>query len=109
VSDPHFRAFERRPLNLPVRLRVASRPLDARIVNLGLGGAGVETRAYVPVGTVLEVEMETPTLWEPLNIGATVSWVRESADGFVLGLCFRHESSRAAGSLLGLLRTGAYT
>jgi hypothetical protein len=109
VSDPHFRAFERRPLNLPARLHVASRPLEGRVVNLGLGGAGLETRGYVPVGTEVELELETPTLWEPLRFEATVTWLRETADGFVLGLCFQHESSRAAGSLLGLLHTEAYS
>jgi hypothetical protein len=109
VSEPHFRAFERRPLNLPVRLHVASRPLDGRVVNLGLGGAGVETRGYVSIGTKLEVELETPTLWDPLKLEARVTWLRETADGFVLGVCFRHESSRATGSLLGLLRTEAYS
>jgi hypothetical protein len=94
---------------LPVRLHVAARPLDGRVINLGLGGAGVETRGYVPIGTQLEVELETPTLWEPLRLEATVTWLRETADGFLIGVCFRHESSRAAGSLLGLLRTEVYS
>lgn len=96
-------------MHLPVRLHVASRPLEGRVVNLGLGGAGLETRGYVPIGTQLELELETPTLWDPLRLDATVTWLRETADGFALGVCFRHESSRAAGSLLGLLGTQAYT
>jgi hypothetical protein len=109
MSEPHFRAFERRSMSLPVRLHVATNPLQGRIVNLGLGGAGVETRAYIPVGMRVEVELETPTLWDPLRIEARVTWLRETATGFIMGLCFQHESSRAAGSLLGLLTTEAYS
>jgi hypothetical protein len=109
MSGPHFRAFERRAMNLPARLHVATNPLDARIVNLGLGGAAVETRAYMPIGMRVELELETPTLWDPLRIAARVTWLRETANGFVVGLCFQHESSRATGSLLGLLTTEAYT
>jgi hypothetical protein len=109
MSEPHYRAFERRPMNLPARLHVTQAPLEARIVNLSLGGAGVETRAYMPIGMRVELELETPTLWDPLRIAARVTWLRETANGFIVGLCFQHESSRAAGSLLGLLTTEEYS
>jgi hypothetical protein len=96
-------------MHLAVRLHVAGNPLEGRIVNLGLGGAGVETRAYIPIGMSVEVELETPTLWDPLRVEAKVTWLRETSSGFIMGLRFQHESSRAAGSLLGLLTTEAYS
>lgn len=83
--------------------------LQGRIVNLGLGGAAVETVEYVHVGARIELEMQPPNLWDPLVLHATVSWVRETADGFLIGLAFEHESSRATGSLLGLLTAEAYS
>lgn len=110
MAKPHFRAFERRGINLPAKLLLpAGTVLDVRVHNLGLGGAAVDSREYLQPGARLEFELEPANLWDPLRLGAEVAWVREAAKGFILGLMFRHESSRATVSLLGLLTTDAYT
>lgn len=74
----HHRTYERRP----VRLGAVLRPQDADwhtpalVVDLSLGGAGLELRERVQTGTAVVVEIAAPTLWDPLVLRGTVAWVR---------------------------------
>lgn len=72
----HFRAIARRPVRLEILIRSVragwERPATA--IDIGLGGAGVETDAPLAPGERLEVAFSTPTLWDPLVVPAVVAW-----------------------------------
>lgn len=94
-----FRAFARREVNLPATLTVGPAGAhDARLVNIGLGGACVETRGALTAGSTAMLEVTTPNLWEPLLLRGTIAWVRGTNDGHVLlGMRFEHERSALTG------------
>ena len=91
----HFRAQSRKPVTLVGALRPASLDVvwnrDVRVVDLGLGGAGVEMSSSVPVpvGTAVELEIDTPHLWNPLTLSGAVVWeLTLEAGGARLGVRF---------------------
>ena len=72
----HFRAHGRRPVQLPVILRGVRGEWEraARVIDITLAGAGLETEEPLVAGERVMVSFATPTLWDPLVLGAVVAW-----------------------------------
>jgi hypothetical protein len=95
-STDHFRAFERRPTNLPALLtsEVLGWAIPAELIDLGLGGASVLVAQSLPLASTVRLSVETPQLWEPLVLPGRVAWTRPNSDGRLrLGLRFEVESA----------------
>lgn len=92
--EGHFRAHARRAVRLEVVLqlgRTASRR-RAAVVDISLAGAGLELDEALVPGERLAVEVQTPTLWDPLVIPAVVAWTRlTGAARARAGVRFDHE------------------
>ena len=105
----HFRAHLRTPVDLPVAMtgERARGGRRGRLVDLGLGGAQVELErsAESPppeLDDALLLEIEAPTLWDPLSLRGRVAWVRSLPSTKVrFGVRFEH---REEGGLFGLSR-----
>jgi hypothetical protein len=74
----HFRAYNRLAVTLAVEVTslATGTVRDARVVDLGLGGAGLEAEG-LRLGERISVTLSTPLMWDPLVIEATVKWVAE--------------------------------
>lgn len=86
----HFRAHERRTVRLAVGLADprsgGERP--ATVIDVSLGGAGIETDEPLVPGERVAVSFATPTLWDPLVVHAVVAWShapKPREPGFTLG------------------------
>ena len=93
----HFRAFARRPSELLAQVALGPREIRGRLVDLGLGGAGLILPEAVPVGERVHLVLHLPQLWDPLRIPAEVAWC-ETRDGDVnsrAGVRFVSPSGRA--------------
>lgn len=110
ASGGHFRAFARRSVGLPATLSWGSTaPTAARLVNLGLGGASVETSAGLEAGAPVTLEVAAPNLWDPLIVPAVVAWARDVGSGTTrAGLVFRHAERTALPALVELLAAQRY-
>ena len=78
----HYRAHLRKPVRLQaeiVALRVVEEHIVSRIVDLGLGGAGLEMNAPLTQGERLRVTLSAPTMWDPLVIDAVVAWTHPAS------------------------------
>jgi hypothetical protein len=95
---------------LPARVAVdGGLDADARLLNVGLGGACVDVPGAVAVGTELTLHVTTPVLWDPLVVRGKVVWADDRKDGHCrLGLRFDHERSRVIRALLELLSADGY-
>src|ERR1044071_3840206 len=75
TTDPerdHFRGFARRPVNLAANVIAGggSWQRQARVLDLGLGGARVALSEVIPPSTPLSLIIDAPHLWAPLEIEA---------------------------------------
>jgi hypothetical protein len=115
----HFRAHGRKNVNLPASLRDEAGSVDeeARIRNLGLGGACVELMPLAVAESVLlrldsavVLEVTAPSLWDPLLVRGRVAWLKRSTPerGARLGLRFEHQEEGNLFALFQLLGTQAY-
>jgi hypothetical protein len=77
----HFRAYPRRASAMSVALRVEGREERVRLVDIGLGGAGVVPLSPLPTDAHLFVVLHAPNRWDPLVLRARVSWVKEGRAG----------------------------
>lgn len=102
MTRNHFRAHGRREVDLPATLRhrAGSWRKRARVVNLSLGGACLETSELVEPGIRITIEILVPTLWDPLVLEGRVVWVRHVAEVARMGVEIEH---RGGGPLLALL------
>jgi hypothetical protein len=50
-------------------------PISAQVLNLGLGGAGIACNAVLRVEDGTMLTLDSPTLLDPLVLGARVAWV----------------------------------
>lgn len=100
----HFRAWPRRPSDVPVVLRVARGERRARLTDIGLGGAGLRLEEPLTVGAEVEIVLHAPTRWEPLVLPATVAW----AKGNRAGLSFRPTADRDVYDLFQMLGTAVF-
>lgn len=116
-SPTHFRALSRQPVSLPGALRCAAAEHadwnhEARVVDLGLGGACVEVSEPVPAGTAVELVIETPHLWDPLTLLGAVMWARTLPDpeggSSMVGVRFAHETGATVRALTALLEAEAF-
>jgi len=114
VNRAHFRALSRQTVSLPGALRAhdSAWNRDVRIVDLGLGGACVEVSDTVTTGSVVDLVIDTPHLWDPLTLSGAVAWSRSVADpegaGSMLGVRFEHETGSSVRTLTELLEAEAF-
>lgn len=110
IAD-HFRAFERRPTSLPVRVQseVLGWELSAKLLDLGLGGASIVISQPLPLGTSVRLRIDAPQLWEPLVIPSRVAWMRPTIEGDTrLGLRFESDSLASLAVLAELVGPAGY-
>jgi c-di-GMP-binding flagellar brake protein YcgR len=70
----HFRAFERLPSKLPIKLLRDGPELAGELCDLGLGGAGLVLPEVLGRGESVRLLLDLPRLWDPLEIPAQVVW-----------------------------------
>lgn len=113
----HFRAFSRQVVSLAGALRgnvggEEDIQRDVRVVDLGLGGACLETSDDLPPGTLVELIVDTPHLWDPLTLRGAIVWARPIADpegaGALLGVRFEHQTGTSIRTLTELLEAEAF-
>jgi Tfp pilus assembly protein PilZ len=103
-SRPHFRAFPRRDITLTAHIAVATGlRSDARLLNVGLGGACVDLAEPLEVGQPVTLHVTTPVLWDPLVVHARVAWLDPEGGRARVGLEFDHARSRVIRALFELL------
>lgn len=112
AAPSHFRAFARRPLNLPATVIAGggSWQRSARLVDLGLGGACVSLEEAVPAGSRIALVIDAPHLWDPLEIDGVVAWTREDSTTALasLGVKFEHPAARTLRRIAELLATNLF-
>ena len=83
-----------------------------RVVDLGLGGACIEAPEPIDRGTVIELVLDTPHLWDPLTLNGVVAWARKLPDpeggGALLGVRFEHATGSTVRTLSELLEAEAF-
>lgn len=113
----HFRAHARRRVDLDATLRGRDGGFshDARVRDLGLGGACVEipereAAAGVEREGVVTLEVMAPTLWDPLLLTGRIAWVRRGGQGRPTraGVRFEHREPAALYALFQLLGAHVY-
>lgn len=106
----HFRALARRPVSLSAAVVAGggSWRREARVIDLGLGGACVALTDAIPVGAPLSLVIDAPHLWDPLEIDGTVAWTRPSGAGAYVGVRFEPRSGSVLRRLTELLEAAAF-
>ncbi len=109
----HFRGFARRPVNLAANVIAGggSWQRQARVLDLGLGGARVALSEIIPPSTPLSLIIDAPHLWAPLEIEARVAWVRHDATQpeVLIGVAFQHRTGKSLLLLTALLEAAAFS
>ncbi len=95
----HFRAHARLAVRTGASLRLSGTTSPVRLVDLGLGGAGIAIESELRVGGLIDLLLNAPNRWEPLTLRARVAWCRDGR----AGLAFEHRSERDAWALWELL------
>jgi hypothetical protein len=118
AARDHFRAHARRRVDLDATLRGRDGGFshDARVRDLGLGGACVEIADAqggalgVEREAVVTLEVMAPTLWDPLLLAGRIAWVRRGAQGRPAraGVRFEHREPAALYALFQLLGAHMY-
>ena len=113
MPTDHFRALARRPVNLPATLVSEEEgwEREARLVDLGLGGACIEVAEAVSTGVPVTLRVTAPTLWDPLVLQARVAWLRlPSRDGQPtrVGMRFEYGPKPPLGALVELLGANVF-
>ena len=74
----HFRAHERRPVQLraSVWFPGSEERAHAQVLNLGLGGAGIACRAPLRQDDRVMLTLLAPSLLDPLVLPSAIAWVR---------------------------------
>jgi hypothetical protein len=110
MSRDTFRAFERRAVQLPARISaLGGAAVPARLLNLCLAGACIESPFRPTPGSQVRVELDAPDLWQPLVLAARVAWVEPAESNSRIGVAFQFDDARVTGWLLGILTSNAYT
>jgi hypothetical protein len=113
-DQTHFRAQSRKPVSLLGAMRPAAIDViwnrDVRVIDLGLGGACVETADPIPTGTAIELVIDTPHLWEPLTLSGAVAWSLELEEGGArIGIRFHHTHGGSVRKLTEFLEAEAFS
>ena len=105
-----YRIHDRRVVRLDARVRFPASTLayDARVVDIGLGGACVELTRFVDdvrSGDRLAISFQAPTLWDPLEMHAQAVWARSASLELPLrvGVRFEHGGPRSTLALFELI------
>jgi hypothetical protein len=116
AARDHFRAHARRRVDLDATLRGRDGGFshDARVHDIGMGGACVEIKEPHGAGVDREapvtLEVMAPTLWDPLVLGGRIAWVRRGGQGRPsrAGVRFEHRDPAALYALFQLLGAHVY-
>jgi hypothetical protein len=100
----HFRAWARIASSAAIVVRVGSDAIRGKLVDLGMGGAGVELDARVFEGAEVELVIAAPNRWDPVVMPARVAWSR----GKRAGLAFRPRDDRDTFALFEFLGTQTF-
>lgn len=100
----HFRAFPRRKSSAAIVVRVGRAEVRGRLVDVGLGGAGLVTEGNLVVDSEVEVVITAPNRWDPLVLPARVAWVT----GRRAGVAFRPREDADALALFEMLGTQVF-
>ena len=107
----HFRAFARQPVDYAAEVRAQGRIANAKLINLGLGGACLELdtdtgESALGLGAVIDVALSLPSAWQVIEIRATVVWA-QGADPkhspWLIGVEFQQLDAHATEQLLEVL------
>jgi hypothetical protein len=99
------RVHDRKNLALPLRVVVGERTIEARTMDISVGGVRASIGEDLPFGTKVKVVVSLPTLDEASTIDAEVRWVQKGAEGgFAIGLQFLCVRARETWALNQLLR-----
>ena len=70
------------PLEMRLRFRTGEAlEHEGSTVDLGMGGAFVQTRHLPSIGESVVVLLTSPTAWDPLELGGKVRWVHDGLAG----------------------------
>lgn len=74
---------------------------DVRVLDLGLGGAGLDAVALAELaeGDRVSVAFNSPALWDPLTLAARVVWLKNGR----AGVAFEHGTVQSTYALFDLL------
>lgn len=128
AARDHFRAHARRRVDLDatVRGRDGAFSHEARVRDLGLGGACLEIGDATGAAALLSgeprpvvgvereasitLEVMAPTLWDPLRLGGRIAWVRRGIAGRPTraGVRFEHREPASLFALFQLLGAHVY-
>lgn len=110
MANLHYRAHARHGVTFAGELALGdAERIGVRVVDLGIGGAGVEIDRAVALGERVTLHVAAPSLWEPLVVAAEARWCQpRDAAAFRAGLRFALRSNRTLRSLLELLAEDAY-
>ena len=98
-DEPHFRNGGRRSVALRLRFRAGAALLhDGTTVDIGLGGAYVQTLHLPRVGQDIVLLLVSPTAWDELEIPCRVCWINEGGDDRPIGFGVKFESLNAGQS-----------
>ena len=78
------RTTTRHVVSIDAKVTVDGAPRDAKVVNLSLGGALVDTGFRHAMGQRMQINFRVPTMADPIDVGGTVRWT----DGNAIGLQF---------------------
>lgn len=92
----HFRLRPRYPIEVRVTVRrqheKSARKVEAVTTNLSFGGAFIAVDPPIPVGARLRVAIASATTWDPLELEATVRWVRDAGANSRAGIGLMFEA-----------------
>lgn len=78
AESEHFRADTRRSIVLPVRFRTgAALEQRGKTADIGVSGAFITCERPPSIGTMVLLELRSPTAWDPLNIECEVRWIND--------------------------------
>jgi hypothetical protein len=106
MSDSgHFRGLARRPVSLSGVLSgqngLWSRP--TRLLDVGLGGARISGELDTHIGAEVQLAVDSPHRWDPMELDARVVWTRSHDGATEVGLAFEHSTRATLRGLLELM------
>ena len=104
AGPSHFRAFPRRASRIAVVAKLAAGEARVRLIDIGLGGAGVQSGEVLELGARLDLVLQVPNRWDPLVLPARVAW----SNGKRAGLAFEHRDDADVYALYELLGTQVF-
>ena len=103
----HFRADQRHPATLVAQIsgQQSRKAVSCLLLDLGMGGAQASCHEPFPEGSLAELTVTAPSLWDPLSLAVRVAWVRGEPEGRVrMGLHFQPQTGTQLLILAELLR-----